>query len=131
MFWMQAQVVFCPPSLTKQVEMLGVIYYDGDNTDAQPTTTQTADAFPFLGPVLQQRDTAMQDADETVVTTADGRAAHNLHEDIFYIPDPSLAFIGVSTFASTFSLYDFQAQVLAAVFSGKVRLPPMAEMRAE
>lgn len=87
--------------------------------------------FPFLGPLLQQPDTALQDADETVVTTADGRTAHNLHEDIFYIPDPSLAFIGVSHYASTFSLYDFQAQVLAVVFSGKVRLPPRAEMRAE
>ncbi|KAI3390556.1 hypothetical protein diail_9208 [Diaporthe ilicicola] len=87
--------------------------------------------FPFLGPLLEQPDTAMQDADDTVVTTADGRTVHNLHEDIFYIPDPSLAFIGVSHFASTFSLYDFQAQVLAAVFAGKVRLPPKAEMQAE
>lgn len=87
--------------------------------------------FPFLGPLLQQPDTAMQDADETVITTADGRTVHNLHEDIFYIPDPTLAFIGVSHFASTFSLYDFQAQILAVVFSGKVRLPPKAEMRAE
>ncbi|KAG6355741.1 hypothetical protein INS49_003706 [Diaporthe citri] len=88
--------------------------------------------FPFLGPLLQQPDTtALQDADETVVTTADGRTVHNLHEDIFYIPDPTLAFIGVSHFASTFSLYDFQAQVLVVVFSGKVRLPPKAEMRAE
>lgn len=87
--------------------------------------------FPFLGPMLQQPDTALQNADETVITTADGRTVHNLHEDIFYIPDPSLAFIGVSHFASTFSLYDFQAQILAAVFSGKVQLPPRAEMRAE
>lgn len=86
--------------------------------------------FPFLGPSLEQPDTAPPDADETVVTTADGRTVHNLHEDIFYIPDPSLAFIGVSHFASTFPLYDFQAQVLAAVFSGKVRLPPGDEMRA-
>lgn len=88
-------------------------------------------AFPFLSPDLQQPDMALEDADETVITTADGRTTHNLHEDIFYIPDPSLAFIGVSHFASTFSLYDFQAQVLAAVFSGRVRLPPKAEMRAE
>lgn len=87
--------------------------------------------FPFLGPLLQQPDTAMQDADETVVTTADGRTVHNLHEDIFYIPEPTLAFIGVSHYASTFSLYDFQAQVLAVVFSGKVWLPSKAEMRAE
>jgi FtsP/CotA-like multicopper oxidase with cupredoxin domain len=44
MFWMRAQVVFCPPSLTKQVEMLGALYYDGADTNTQPTTTQTADS---------------------------------------------------------------------------------------
>lgn len=44
MFWMRAQVVFCPPSLTKQIEMLGALYYDGADTNAQPTTSQTADA---------------------------------------------------------------------------------------
>lgn len=87
--------------------------------------------FPFLGPVLEQPDSAPEDADEAVVITSDARTVHNLHEDIFYIPDPSLAFIGVSHFASTFSLYDVQAQVLAAVFAGKVRLPPQAEMQAE
>ncbi|KAK7709887.1 hypothetical protein SLS64_006131 [Diaporthe eres] len=44
MFWMRAQVVFCPPSLTKQVEMRGALYYDGADTNAQPMTSQTADA---------------------------------------------------------------------------------------
>lgn len=85
--------------------------------------------FPFLGPLLEQPDRALQDADETVITTADGKTVHNLHEDIFYIQDPSLAFIGVSHYASTFSLFDFQAQVLAAVFAGKVRLPSKAGMQ--
>ena len=87
--------------------------------------------FPFLGPSLEQPNTALQDADETVAITADSRTVHNLHEDIFYIPDPSLAFIGVTQFTSTFALYDFQAQVLAAVFAGKVRLPPKDRMQAE
>ncbi|KAI4592671.1 hypothetical protein KJ359_010573 [Pestalotiopsis sp. 9143b] len=87
--------------------------------------------YPFLDHHLQQRYTALEDADDTVITTADGRTVHNLHEDIFYIPDPSLAFIGVSHFASTFSLYDFQAQVLAEVFAGRVKLPLAAVMKAD
>lgn len=33
------------------------------------------------------------DADDTVLVT-DGQQTHNLHKDIFYIPDPTLAFIG-------------------------------------
>ena len=72
-----------------------------------------------------------EDADKTVIITSDGRTAHNLHEDIFYIPDPTLAFIGITHFASTFSMYDFQAQVLAAVFAGRVALPSSAAMQAE
>jgi hypothetical protein len=87
--------------------------------------------YPFLGPVLEQPLTPPENADEKVVTTADGRTVHNLHEDIFYIPDPTLAFIGVTHFASTFSLYDFQAQVLATVFAARVRLPSEAAMKAE
>lgn len=87
--------------------------------------------FSFLGPLLEQLDTALQDIDKTVVITADGRTVHNLHKDIFYFPNPSLAFIGVSHFASTFSLYNFQAQILVVVFSSKVWLPPKTDMRAE
>ncbi|CAG9986813.1 unnamed protein product [Clonostachys byssicola] len=87
--------------------------------------------YPFLGPVLEQQFTSLEEADEKAVTTGDARTVHNLHEDIFYIPDPTLAFIGVTQFASTFSLYDFQAQVLAAVFAGRVRLPSEASMKAE
>lgn len=87
--------------------------------------------FPFLSPTLQQPLVKPQDADEIVVTTADGRTVHNLHEDMFYIPDPTLAFIGVTHWASTFSLYDFQAQFLAVVFAGRVKLPPEAVMKAE
>ena len=88
-------------------------------------------SYPFLGPILEQPSVSLQDADEKVIITSDCRTVHNLHEDIFYIPDPTLAFIGVTHFASTFSLYDFQAQVLAVVFAGRVRLPSEAAMKAE
>jgi thioredoxin reductase len=88
-------------------------------------------SYPFLGPILEQPSMPLQDADEQVIITADCRAVHNLHEDIFYIPDPTLAFIGVTHFASTFSLYDFQAQILASVFAGRVRLPSKTAMEVE
>ncbi|KAH8780241.1 extracellular dihydrogeodin oxidase/laccase-like protein, partial [Diaporthe sp. PMI_573] len=73
MFWMRAQVVFCPPSLTKQVEMLGALYYDGADTNTQPTTTQTADSNltncqnddlkitkPYYPMALEEPDTQIQ-----------------------------------------------------------------------
>jgi hypothetical protein len=39
-------------------------------------------------------------------------------DSILYIPDPTLAFVGITHLASTFSLYDFQAQILAIIFAG-------------
>ncbi|KAI1458486.1 MFS general substrate transporter [Annulohypoxylon moriforme] len=87
-------------------------------------------SYPFLGD-LEQPLTRWEDADEKVLITSDGYITHNLHKDIFYIPDPSLAFIGVSHLVSTFSLFDFQAQVAAKVFAGQARLPPKSVMKEE
>lgn len=87
-------------------------------------------SYPFLGE-LEQPLVPWQDADERVITTSDGYITHNLHKDVFYIPDPSLAFIGVSHLVSTFSLFDFQAQVAAKVFAGQAHLPPESVMKQE
>lgn len=54
---------------------------------------------------------------------------HNLHLDIFYIPDPTLAFVGVPFYTATFTLFEFQAIAVSRVFSGKASLPTEAEMR--
>ncbi|KAI0852308.1 FAD/NAD(P)-binding domain-containing protein [Daldinia vernicosa] len=86
--------------------------------------------YPFLGD-LEQPQLPWQDADDKVLITSDGYITHNLHKDIFYIPDPSLAFIGVSHYVSTFSLFDFQAQVAAKVFAGHAKLPPKSAMKQE
>lgn len=80
---------------------------------------------------MEQPGTEPRDADEAVVVTADARTVHNLHEDIFYIPDPSLAFIGISLYVSSFSMFDVQAQVLAAVWAGRARLPSRTAMVEE
>lgn len=56
---------------------------------------------------------------------------HNLHQHIFYIPNPTLAFIGVSYHAAAFTLFGFQAQTLARVFAGKAHLPEREHMVAE
>ncbi|KAK4182508.1 hypothetical protein QBC35DRAFT_509864 [Podospora australis] len=87
-------------------------------------------SYPFLSQ-LHSDEADVTEAGENIVVTSDGNMAHNLHKDIFYISDPTLAFIGVPYHVATFSLFDFQAQVLARVFSGKSRLPPQEEMRKE
>jgi hypothetical protein len=86
-------------------------------------------SYPFLRD-LHEDFTPVEDANETVLVT-DGTQVHNLHRDIFYIPDPTLAFVGVPFYVATFTFFEFQAIVVAAVFSGRAWLPSKEEMQDE
>lgn len=85
--------------------------------------------LPFLSQ-YHEDNTAAKEASEEVLIT-DGTQVHNLHKDIWYIPDPSLIFVGIPFFTATFSLFDFQAIAVAAVLSGKANLPSQEAMRKE
>ncbi|KAL3462835.1 major facilitator superfamily domain-containing protein [Aspergillus heterothallicus] len=85
--------------------------------------------LPFL-PDYHNDKLSPAEADEEILVT-DGTQAHNLHKDIFYIPDPTLAFVGVPFYTATFTLFEFQAIVVANVLSGIAGLPAENEMRAE
>ncbi|KFY03890.1 hypothetical protein O988_01151 [Pseudogymnoascus sp. VKM F-3808] len=86
-------------------------------------------SYPFLKH-LHSDTTPLEAADERVLVT-NGTQVHNLHKDIFYMPDPTLAFVGTAYSASSFSLFEFQAIAVAAVFSGRAKLPTEEEMRDE
>lgn len=110
-----------------------VVLSDGrvlEGIDHVVVATGYITSYPFLGD-LEQPSVSWEEADDKVVITSDGYITHNLHKDIFYIPDPTLAFVGVSHLVSTFSFFDFQAQVVARVFAGQVQLPPESTMREE
>jgi MFS transporter, ACS family, pantothenate transporter len=85
--------------------------------------------LPFLVQ-FHEDETIPTDASDTVLVT-DGRQIHNLHKDIFYIPDATLSFIGVPFYTATFSLFEFQAVTLAAVYSGVAQLPSGSNMKEE
>lgn len=85
--------------------------------------------LPFL-PQLTSDETPVDQADDVLLVT-DGTQFHNLHKDIFYINDPTLAFIGVPFFTATFTLFEFQAMVVAKVLSGQAKLPSKDAMRLE
>ncbi|KAI1304325.1 hypothetical protein F5Y03DRAFT_358034 [Xylaria venustula] len=110
-----------------------IVLEDGstlENIDYVVIATGYITSYPFLED-LEQPHVAWEDAGDRTLITADGYTTHNLHKDIFYIPDPTLAFIGVSHLVSTFSLFDFQAKVMAKVFAGHVQLPDKSLMKAE
>jgi thioredoxin reductase len=85
--------------------------------------------LPFL-PDLHSDETSPEEVNDTLLVT-DGNQLHNLHKDIFYIRDPSLVFVGVPYFTATFTLFEFQAMVVAKVLSGQVTLPNEKDMRIE
>ncbi|KAK3334058.1 hypothetical protein B0T19DRAFT_449308 [Cercophora scortea] len=87
-------------------------------------------SYPFL-PQLHSDTAPITSASDDILVTSDGEMAHNLHKDIFFINDPTLAFVGVPYYVATFSCFDYQAQAVARVFAGKVRIPPAEEMRKE
>ncbi|EED14253.1 monooxygenase, putative [Talaromyces stipitatus ATCC 10500] len=84
-------------------------------------------AYPFM-PDLHA-DNGFANVDVSKVLVKDGSCTLNLHKDMFYIPDPTLAFGGISQFISTFSFFEYQAMFIAEVFSGKASLPSQQEMR--
>lgn len=86
--------------------------------------------YPFLKG-LESDSLPVDDADERIIITADKCVTHNLHKDIFYIPDPTLTFVGVPYYTSTFSMFDFQAEVVARVYAGLATLPSEEVLRAQ
>jgi hypothetical protein len=86
-------------------------------------------SLPFLSR-YHDDDMPVSKASEGIIIT-DGTMYHNLHKDIFYIPDPSLIFVGVPYYTANFSLFDFQAQAVAAVLGGDAALPSSTAMRKE
>jgi cation diffusion facilitator CzcD-associated flavoprotein CzcO len=86
-------------------------------------------SLPFLR-TLHADNLTSAEADDRILIT-DGLQTHNLHKDIFYIPDPTLAFIGIPFHTATFSFFEFQAVALAEILSGRVPLPSEGDMRAE
>lgn len=87
-------------------------------------------SYPFLGR-LQDPTVPTELADDHVVVSKDGLTTHNLHKDIFYIPDPTLLFVGVPYYTSTFSLFDFQAEVVSRFLAGKAALASQEALREE
>lgn len=86
-------------------------------------------ALPFLDEYNDYGASAAEANDKVLVT--DGTQVHNLHEDIFYIPDPTLAFVGIPFYTATFSLFEFQAIAVAAFLSGTAQLPSTESLRTE
>jgi len=86
-------------------------------------------SLPFLRSFHDDKVSSAEADDRVLITN--GLQTHNLHKDIFYIPDPTLAFVGIPFHTATFSFFEFQAVALAEVLTGRVSLPSEKAMRSE
>lgn len=78
--------------------------------------------------INKQRGAAV---DDEHVLVKDGSQVFNLHKDIFYIPNPTLSFVGIPFHIATFSLFEFQSYAVARVYSESAKLPIEKAMREE
>jgi hypothetical protein len=75
------------------------------------------------------RDASSKDADHDRLLVTDGGGILNLYRDVFYVPDPTLAFLGLSVNTSAFSFFEYQSLSVARVWGGTARLPSEALRR--
>lgn len=128
------------PKLNEQHPLPGITLKDGtilDQIHKIIFCTGYHSSYPFLPslPTPHSSSSLVHDSNSNNSSlhflVTDGTMTHNLHKDIFYIPDPTLSFIGVPFHCATFSLFEFQAIALAAVYAGRALLPTEDAMRAE
>lgn len=87
------------------------------DVDAVVFCTGYTYSFPFL-----------KGLPSPVVT--DGARVHNLYQHVFYIDDPTLAFLGIPQRIVPFPFSEGQAAWASRVWAGRLELPPSKEMRA-
>lgn len=84
--------------------------------------------YPFL-PHLHRDPTPTPPENTSQLVVTDGGGVLNLYRDVFWIPDPTLCFLGLSINTSAFSLFEYQSISAARVLSGQAVLPPVSSMR--
>ncbi|USP72969.1 hypothetical protein yc1106_00243 [Curvularia clavata] len=98
----------------------GVRFADGSeehDIDAIVFATGYFYSLPFL-----------QSVEPKLITT--GERVNYTYQHIFYAPRPTLSFLALNQRVIPFPIAECQAAVLARVYSGRLDLPPLSEMRA-
>ncbi|CCH41504.1 dimethylaniline monooxygenase [Wickerhamomyces ciferrii] len=78
-------------------------------------------SFPFLKSYLEGKDALL----------TDGQRVRNLYKQLFYIPDPSLVFVGIPANVVIFPFSENQAAFVARGLSGRLKFPSEKEQRDE
>lgn len=107
---------FIPSSHSPQA----ICFADGQvesNVEAVVFCTGYYYSFPFLSSLRPP----------LIVT---GERVENTYKHLFYIDHPTLAFVGLPIKIIPFRTCEGQAAIISRVWSGRLKLPPMPEMKA-
>ncbi len=106
---------FLPPDQGRRA----VRFADGrieEDVDAILFATGYLYSFPFLSSLEPKLNST-------------GERVQHLYKHLFYIPDSTLAFIGLPSKIIPFRTFEGQAAVIARVWSDRLELPPEQEMK--
>ncbi|KAI8800972.1 hypothetical protein BJ742DRAFT_46586 [Cladochytrium replicatum] len=124
------------PAIVQMYSDSSLVFEDGskaESIDVVLFATGYLYDFPFLselsGRPLQQGQSARVPLDRAIVT--DGAGVRNLYKWLFYIPNPTLAFIGLPYRICPFPLFALQSQFISLVFKGARTLPDESSMRED
>ncbi|RUS16659.1 hypothetical protein BC937DRAFT_90946 [Endogone sp. FLAS-F59071] len=98
-----------------------------DEVDIIVAATGYLFSFPFLSHLATPPDVSSP-TPTTLVTN--GLVVHNLYRYLFYIPNPTLCFIGLPLRIVPLPLCQFQAMLVGRVWSAEIRLPDETAMRS-
>ena len=107
-----------PPIKQFNPETRGVEFEDGtieENIDAIVFATGYFYSLPFL-----------EDVTPKLIT--DGSHVNHTYKHLFFAPKPTLSFLALPQRVIPFPTAETQAAVLARVYSGRLSLPPLADM---
>ncbi|KAK9721804.1 monooxygenase [Basidiobolus ranarum] len=101
---------------------------DGTKLDRIPDHIIFATGYLYSFPFISQLCTDDEEFIKKEKILTNGFKVHNIYEQIFYIPNPTLSFVGLPNKVAPFPLFQYQATLISKVLSGKVSLPSAEEM---
>ncbi|KAL0097413.1 hypothetical protein J3Q64DRAFT_1713255 [Phycomyces blakesleeanus] len=126
------------PALTSLSNADGLVdgtvkFIDGqtlENIDRIVFCTGFTSDYSFLDDlIIEDHDEYVKLGHESVsVPATDGQTVFNSYRHLFFIPDPTLTFIGAPPNLTTVPFFDYQARAVARVWAGKALLPTQKNM---
>ncbi|RLV82719.1 Thiol-specific monooxygenase [Meyerozyma sp. JA9] len=115
-------------SLDPVISIPEVVHYDPENRQVTCLDGQKydgIDSIVFCTGYLYELPFLKSYKDDLITT---GKFVNNLYRHIFYIKDPTLAFLAIPKNVIPMPFSESQGAVVARVFAGRIQLPSLANM---